>query len=369
MKIDAHYYALLAFCRLTGFKKDTAHKIAFASQFVDDAKLNQVCLSPNNDSSILNFFKDNYPPLFNMATSHSYFKINTLNYSSMINNTSAFHFVPGCDGINFAKKMRCKEESPIIMDILDKAKRDNDPVKLGMVLHAYADTFVHQGFSGVISKVNDIRDQRALYDSCEGFIEKISIYGLNNLSERKSDSMPAYGHGQAYHFPDIPYLIWQYAYDSTGNFSKDYKLVKINNTKRYQLAFRKIKVHLEDYLSMHPEFKDEKTGNHVCFDEAFYILTAKSILKLKIKKWQQFIVRENLLNRTDIDLLQYEEDTWLKEAFTDFDYRCYKERSVNDAVLAEDFIKSNWYRFYDNVKWYKERYFACAQKNGLVISR
>ena len=39
MKIDAHYYALLAFARAIGFKKECAHRIAYASQFVDDAKI------------------------------------------------------------------------------------------------------------------------------------------------------------------------------------------------------------------------------------------------------------------------------------------------------------------------------------------
>ena len=39
MKIDAHYYALLAFCRACGFDKESACTIAHASQFVDDAKI------------------------------------------------------------------------------------------------------------------------------------------------------------------------------------------------------------------------------------------------------------------------------------------------------------------------------------------
>jgi hypothetical protein len=37
MKIDAHYYAVLGFCRACGFGKASAYDIAYASQFVDDA--------------------------------------------------------------------------------------------------------------------------------------------------------------------------------------------------------------------------------------------------------------------------------------------------------------------------------------------
>ena len=47
--------------------------------------------------------------------------------------------------------MRCKEESHVIKDIVNEALGQNDLIKLGIVLHAYADTFVHQGFSGILS--------------------------------------------------------------------------------------------------------------------------------------------------------------------------------------------------------------------------
>jgi len=72
--------------------------------------------------------------------------LSTYNYSSMTANTAAFHFVPGCGGKNFSKKMRCKKESKIIKAIIDNAINNDDPIKLGITLHAYADTFSHQGF-------------------------------------------------------------------------------------------------------------------------------------------------------------------------------------------------------------------------------
>ncbi len=44
MKVDAHYYAVLAFCRACGFSKGSVHKVAYASQFVDDAKINHIVI-------------------------------------------------------------------------------------------------------------------------------------------------------------------------------------------------------------------------------------------------------------------------------------------------------------------------------------
>jgi len=99
---------------------------------------------------------DGRPSFFNMATCHSYTRIKTFNYDAMIHNTSAFHFVPGCNGKNFVKKMRCKEGGPVITGVMGETLDQDDLVKLGVVLHAYADTFSHQGFSGLLSKVNDI---------------------------------------------------------------------------------------------------------------------------------------------------------------------------------------------------------------------
>src|SRR6056297_1126230 len=148
MQIDAHYYALLAMARSVGIEKETAHKIAYASQFVDYAKINKITLAADNLSQILAELKDP-KKIINAATCHSYSDLSTYNYSSMTANTSAFHFVPGCEGENFPKKMRCKKESKIIKPIIEKTVNSDDPIKLGITLHDYADTFSHQGFSGI----------------------------------------------------------------------------------------------------------------------------------------------------------------------------------------------------------------------------
>lgn len=86
MQRDAHYYAILAFCRACGFKKESAQVIAHASQYVDDAKINLMYLHKSSDI-IDHDVIDEKPALFNMATCHSYFRIDTFNYESMIDNT------------------------------------------------------------------------------------------------------------------------------------------------------------------------------------------------------------------------------------------------------------------------------------------
>ena len=81
MKKDAHYYALLAMARSVGIEKETAHKIAYASQFVDDAKINKITLAADNPSQILSELSDPQK-IINAATCHSYSDLSTYNYSS-----------------------------------------------------------------------------------------------------------------------------------------------------------------------------------------------------------------------------------------------------------------------------------------------
>ena len=48
MRKDAHYYAILAFCRACRFDKTTSYEIAYASQFVDDSKTNTITLDEDD---------------------------------------------------------------------------------------------------------------------------------------------------------------------------------------------------------------------------------------------------------------------------------------------------------------------------------
>jgi len=260
MQLDAHYYAVLGFCRACGFKKDSAGDVAYASQFVDDAKINHIVIQ-GDPGNIQYDVIDGKPAFFNMATCHSYTHMKTFNYSAMINNTCAFHFVPGCKGKNFPKKLRCSEESPVIVRILNDALKEDDLVKLGMVLHAYADTFSHQGFSGLLSKVNDIKECEArskLPWNWSDAISGIFKWFTKDRFDRLFDSaMPAYGHGQAMLYPDIPHLTWSYEYDFSDEFSTLYKSSgEIENKGRFQRAFQKLREHLADFLKQHAEHED-----------------------------------------------------------------------------------------------------------------
>jgi hypothetical protein len=380
MKIDAHYYAVLAFARACGFNKESAYQIAYASQFVDDAKINLMKLMEAPGADVKHDVFDGKHMFLNMATCHSYTRVKTFNYDAMINNTCAFHFVPGCKGKNFPEKLRCKEGSDVINNILNKALEEPDPIKMGIVLHAYADTFSHQDFSGLLSRVNDIQSCRNISDLPWDWRDKAYKIGKfflkKNLMDKLLDKgLPAYGHGQAAWFPDLPYLTWAYTYDLSFKFSltpEDEK--EIDNRQRFKRAFNKIKIYLETFLEKHQQFKDPGIDFQK-FDVLFDTLTEKKHTRNRIKNWKNLMVKEykffeeKELSEKAGAAYDYDENRWLKEAFANFDDERFHKRMVEDVELAPDFSNSNWYKYYLAVEWYKNEFFDNCSKLGLDISR
>ena len=370
MKVDAHYYGVLGFARASGFDKDTAQKIAYASQFVDDAKINHLTVRGDLPEGITSDRANGKNCFFNMATCHTYTRIKTFNYSAMIHNTSAFHFVPGAKGPNFVRKMRCREKSPICEKIMDAALQKNDPIFLGLVLHPFADTFSHQGFSGLLSKINDIGDCKILNKSGRGLDQLfLSAREVRDGFYRVMDFvMPAYGHGQAMSFPDMPYLKWSYVYDYTDEFAELYRSSGvIDNPRRFRAAFEEIRGYLQSYLQKNPQYRDSKVAGNG-FEPLFKALVSKKSNKGRIRNWRKVLVKNGLFEQDD-PALEYDEDLWLREAFDDFDHKRFHHRQVIGAKLAPGFTNSCWYRFYRAVKWYKELFFENCTVHGLTIQR
>lgn len=375
MKIDAHYYGILAFSRACGFTKEAAGTLAYASQYVDDAKINHMVLrkEPKGvESETIN----GKPAFYNMATCHSYTRIGTFNYDSMTGNTCAFHFVPGCDGKNFTRKLRCKERSPIIEAILAEAKKSNDLVRFGMVLHAYADTFSHAGFSGLLSKVNCIENLQATLSTplipshlLKRWIMQFRTSRSGEIMDRFLHAIvPSYGHGQALTYPDLPHLKWSYHYDYSDNFSSTFKRSKIDNTKRFRDAFTAIQGHLTDYLETHPQHKEPNGGlNDFTPLHKTLVAEVRSDAR-RIKNWRATMIRLGLFNASDKEL-RYNRFAWLEEAFSNFSKRTYDRRKVEGAVAGPNFAQTNWYQFYKAVHWYKKHFFRLAEEHGVTIPR
>lgn len=372
MKVDAHYYAVLAFARASGFKKESAQQLAYASQFVDDAIINHIVISGNR-RGVQHDTIEGKPSFFGMATCHAYTRVKTFNYYAMINNTCAFHFVPDCKGPNFPKRLQCKEESPVIKAILKDALKSDDVVRFGMVLHPYADTFSHQGFSGLLSKVNDIKEcepRSKLPGNLSNKVTNFFKWFAKDKFDKVFDfAMPAYGHGQAMEYPDLPYLSWEYRYDSTDKFSGENEGASglIDNKERFTKAFKGIRGYLQRYLKNHPQHRDANY-TYKDFDTLYETLLQCKKTKKRIKIWQDTLVQQGLFAKGE-PACEYEELQWVQEAFEGVKKKRFKERKVKDVRLKPTFPDSNWYRFYLGVKWYKKRFFQYCSQNNVDIPR
>lgn len=368
MKREIHYYAILALCRACGFTKKSAQIIAYASQFVDDAKINLMYIhNPNHyvEHDILH----QRPVFFNMATCHTYYRIKTFNYEDMVNNTCAFHFVPGCEGENFTKKLRCKEASPVILELVNDALLEDDLIKLGIVLHVYADSFSHQGFSGILSMVNDIQNCKAQTELYLNFFDNTLLlfkqFRPKEYEKLFDGLIPAYGHGQATDFPDIPYLKWSYAYDKSEKFNGSYQVTMIDNRERYLRALYSIKSYLENYLIKHPQYLDP-TIEFKDFELFTNVLLMTASDRKREVNWVSFILKQGFYHFDDLEFIIYSDKTWLQEAFSNYNLK-YNNRIVEEVQLADDFITSNWYHFYLAVKWYKKMFFQYCNKYQLFF--
>ncbi len=307
-----------------------------------------------------------------MATCHSYEKIKTFTYESMTRNTCAFHFVPGGKGDSFVQKMRCEENSEIIRGILNDALECNDVIRLGIAMHAYADTFSHQGFSGLLSRINDISKLKPKFNGASK-IESILLRVKHYSSRAKYKVMkyadrfvPAYGHAQAVDFPDLPYLTWKYSFDMSDYSVEKWTDKEVDNTYRFRRAFENITDYLSKYLEKNPEHKDE-SYSYPRTEELYIKLLSNESEGARIKHWKCFMV-DNGMFPNKHPALRYDKNRWLKSAFSDFSKRSFDKRKVENVGLAPDFESKEWYSFYNSVHWYKERFFDYCEQNGVKIS-
>ena len=374
MEVSSHYYALFSLCRTCGIKKDIAYKIAYASQFVDDAQINYLFVNnPIQNDPLFIENEDGSTCIQNIATCHSYFKIKTYNFDAMIFNTCAFHFIPGCEGETFTEKLVCKEDSKVLNTIMNN-NLNSTPEKFGILLHIYADSFSHQGFSGLLSKKNNIENLKPLNAtaliSLKYYLNSSIIFIKKLFRKEKTltfkDFIPAYGHGQAEHYPDIPYLKWSYNYNNESH--KDAKTItlNINNQERFKRAFENIKKYLNKYIEENSLNIEQVNENN--FEELFQILISKASKTKKIALWKEYLIKNNYCNE-DSQELEYDGHYWIKDTFRDFNKKKYQSRIVNDAKLTDNYKEKSWYKFVEGVKSYKIELVEVLKDNGLELPR
>lgn len=144
MNSEFHYYAVHFLCLRAGFAPEEARRVARSSQYVDDAVVAYVV-------------EDGRAPYRCLVTQNYLF----WDEATLRDVYLPFHFLPGDpertrrerrDGLSPA--LAASPDSPLSKELLVEALKSGDTYRLGIALHAYADGWAHQHFSGRIEEAN-----------------------------------------------------------------------------------------------------------------------------------------------------------------------------------------------------------------------
>jgi len=199
MQKDMHFAGTYIVARASGFSHADASTIANSAQYVDDA----------TEGGFVRF--DNGALFQRTASCHT--MATPENLDELQNHLAwmPFHFLPGNDGADYPDRLICRENSQIAQDMVNACIDDRGLPqglhRLGITAHVLADTFAHQGFAGMIHKVNTVTelfsDDPVLHASITSQIQ--TIWG-----ELTHSGAPMLGHGLAHTYPDLPWLEWSY---------------------------------------------------------------------------------------------------------------------------------------------------------------
>jgi hypothetical protein len=204
MNAEFHYYSVYFLCLRAGLPEGRCGNIAFASQYVDNAIL------------AYEIDDEGFPYRTQVTQNYIFWDEETLKGIYL-----PFHFVPGeleaarrerVDGA--ASRWTVTPGSPLAKELLVAALKSGDDFRIGIALHAFADTWAHQHFSGRTEEGNAVEP---------------------------SSPLPPAGHLQALRAPD----------DASGRWTDPRllpELSRIDNGERFRSAARRIYRYLRTYL-------------------------------------------------------------------------------------------------------------------------
>ncbi len=342
MQKDFHFDVIYVLARYAEFSHEDAFTIAYSSQYVDDA----------THGGFIYF--SNAPSYYHMrsvtCTDNKEFYENL---DEAVNNHTwlPFHFVPGNNPGSFAgteyeyrARMICRPNSEIAQKMVAECINNGNKSlhRLGITLHSYADTWAHQGFAGVVSPLNVLRD---IFDSESGnsFLKIVSP--LDDIADRLiSANMNRFplGHLTALHCPDIPYLEWEYI-DREGNSSG-----RVHNIERFMDAVSNIWIVLKRYQA------SDVNGNIPVIPDYVYNAFKDSFLRFahynadkRHELWQQALSEDWFgFGKINIPYISSGPGSWKSIALGKDDIR----HTPNEVFeMSNEFMKSDWKQFHDSV--------------------
>lgn len=209
MQLDMHYYSVFYLSLAAGFEPEDAYIIAYSSQYVDDARENQPIQLTDENREV--------KTLDPICTQHMSLQAFSETISDKV--YFPFHFIPIGKGDSPDERVitRPFEENQLHLETFMKARSTHDLYRLGIGLHALADSYSHQYFSGEWSTVNEVRRMRCVLRRRvmpSNVIQSLFIVIWEYLKRFGqwvlSCCAPEIGHIKAYKVPDYPHAVWRF---------------------------------------------------------------------------------------------------------------------------------------------------------------
>lgn len=335
MQKDIHYYALYYLSLCAGIEPDIAYKIAYSSQYVDDSTESdkiwlldkqgkQGFIDPvrTAHNGLESFWKDVWEKIY-----------------------FPFHFVPGHkkedqDEKSIDEKCITKEgkNNQIATEYLDKALKTENPFRIGIALHPYADTYSHQNFSGRWSGVNNVEKMHVYVSNLRRKKMKINLVLIFSKIFKKP--IPEIGHGEAVTIPDISNYSWVYF-----NYKNEY--VPASNEERF-LSYAE-NVYNDFLYPFGKKWRKKEEPFDNIKEKIEQRINLDRRVNKKCKHWMD-LISEKLDSKK---IRKYDKYEWRKQALkgkVKWDKKKHLDKHLDQKKVTmapkDDFIESNWLNFH-----------------------
>lgn len=331
LDIEFHYYITYLVALKAGFNKEESKIIATSAQLVDDnVEVNYI---ENGEGEIYKTYISQTANI--LKPDNELFRIYPI-----------FHFVPGDpfafsarrkDGIMHILNTTPNNENALYL--MNKALKSGDLYRVGIAIHAYADTWAHQNFTGYYSYFN----------------------GLSGVLER---AIPNIGHADAKHKPDQVSLIW-----------KDERLITENEVVDNNLRFLEATSHILELLAGykkenvkdkdnfinkisnifslrgHREYHKERRKDR--YHELSVQLSGEKIPEYNKYNWFENAVEVFDEESMFLPNLNYNEVNyiWKNNEYKDSSFYLFSEAVKNHQIEGEKLFQKQEYNFLELVKW------------------
>jgi hypothetical protein len=351
MQIDFHHTVTYCVARIAGFDRERAGIIAHASQYVDDAI----------EEGTVKF--DNGMVFEQISSAHKTLDYRNLEQLANKQVWIPFHFLPGNDslpagsyqGDDPVDRTICRPNSYVARDMLRECIRaQQSPFglhRLGISMHVYADTWAHQGFTGInhhINRASKLLDANGEIDPRKQ--ERIrQFYTEKSVGQQIIDrvtglfvsGMLPLGHGAVLSYPDKPFLTWGY----TNGWGE---VIHRDNPTDFLTAAQQMCEWLQRYLlgtidaavpGLPPRDRDliaETIANTTDWEG-----------KVRHDRWLDLIRAGKFSFGADdaIDYIATGKGSWLHDAFGDVSPHDRDPRDLHP--YDPRFLHSNWKLFHD----------------------